>query len=379
MQDHLALSKVVEDIYDVVLDSSRWSDVLAKITEFVDGQASGLLSKDTISKCGNAYHHFGLDPHYLALYAETYWRFDPIGALPFWNVGEIASVSDLVSYEEFREGRFFREWVEPQGWIDAASTVLDKSVTSCAYISIIRSKAQGRVDDEMRQRVGLITPHVRRAVLISSVIDLNQVQAASFADVLDGISAGVFLVDANAHIIHANEAGHAVLLMDDFLRMIDGRLIASDPEVDQALSESFSSAQNGDRALGVRGIAVPLTDRAGNPYTAHVLTLTSGERTYAGRASTAVAALFVRKAALVIPSPPEVIAKTYRLTPTELRVLLSIVEVGGIPEVARALGISETTVRTHVDSLFEKTGASRQADLVKLVAGFSSPLVPDAS
>jgi DNA-binding CsgD family transcriptional regulator len=110
-----------------------------------------------------------------------------------------------------------------------------------------------------------------------------------------------------------------------------------------------------------------------------VLTLTSGERTYAGRASTAVAALFVRKAALVIPSPPEVIAKTYRLTPTELRVLLSIVEVGGIPEVARALGISETTVRTHVDSLFEKTGASRQADLVKLVAGFSSPFIPDAS
>ena len=101
--------------------------------------------------------------------------------------------------------------------------------------------------------------------------------------------------------------------------MIDGRLVASDPEVDQALSESFSSARNGDDALGVKGIAVPLTDRDGKPYTAHVLTLTSGERRGAGRASTAVAALFVRKAALVIPSPPEVIAKRYRLTPTELR------------------------------------------------------------
>jgi DNA-binding CsgD family transcriptional regulator/PAS domain-containing protein len=379
MQDYLALSTVIEDTYDAVLDSARWTGVLAKITDFVDGQAGGLLSKDSVSKSGNAYHHFGVDPHYLALYAETYWRFDPMGALPFWDVGQVASIPDLVPYDEFREGRFFREWVEPQGWIDAANTVLEKSVTSCAYLSIIRGKAHGMVDDEMRQRMALITPHVRRAVLIGRVIDLNQVQAASFADALDGINAGLFLVDANAHIIHANEAGHAILLMDDFLRMIDGRLVASDPEVDQALSESFSSARNGDGALGVKGIAVPLTDRDGKPYTAHVLTLTSGERRGAGRASTAVAALFVRKAALVIPSPPEVIAKSYRLTPTELRVLLSIVDVGGIPEVARALGISENTVRTHVDNLFEKTGATRQAELVKLVAGFSSPYTSNAS
>jgi hypothetical protein len=71
MQDYLALSKVIEDIYDAVLDSARWTGVLAKITDFVDGQAGGLLSKDSVSKSGNAYHHFGVDSHYLALYAET--------------------------------------------------------------------------------------------------------------------------------------------------------------------------------------------------------------------------------------------------------------------------------------------------------------------
>ena len=72
---------------------------------------------------------------------------------------------------------------------------------------------------------------------------------------------------------------------------------------------------------------------------------------------------------------PEAIARLYKLTPSELRVLLAIVEVGGVPEVAEALGIGETTVKTHLHHLFGKTGASRQADLVKLVAGFSNPLV----
>jgi DNA-binding CsgD family transcriptional regulator len=54
--------------------------------------------------------------------------------------------------------------------------------------------------------------------------------------------------------------------------------------------------------------------------------------------------------------------------------MLANVDIGGVPEVAAALGVAETTVKTHLSRLFEKTGAGRQADLVKLVAGFSTPL-----
>ena len=55
--------------------------------------------------------------------------------------------------------------------------------------------------------------------------------------------------------------------------------------------------------------------------------------------------------------------------------LLAIVEVGGVPEVAEAFGIAETTVKTHLGQIYKKTGANRQVDLAKLVAGFSNPLV----
>jgi DNA-binding CsgD family transcriptional regulator len=67
------------------------------------------------------------------------------------------------------------------------------------------------------------------------------------------------------------------------------------------------------------------------------------------------------------------LAKAYKLTAMELRVLLGIVQVGGGPSVAEELGISETTVRSHLRHVYEKTGTNRQADLVKLVAAFESP------
>jgi DNA-binding CsgD family transcriptional regulator len=89
----------------------------------------------------------------------------------------------------------------------------------------------------------------------------------------------------------------------------------------------------------------------------------------------AVATVFVYKAVLDLASPPEAIANEFKLTPRELQVLFAIVEVGGAPEVAEVLGVSLETVKTHLGRLFEKTGAGRQADLVKLVAAYSNPLL----
>lgn len=114
--------------------------------------------------------------------------------------------------------------------------------------------------------------------------------------------------------------------------------------------------------------------RDGKRHVAHALPLTSGARRRGGVAYSAVAALFVRRAALMLPSRSEVIGKAFKLTPTELRVMLAIVERGGVPEVAAALGVANTTIKTHVRRLFEKTGAARQADFVKLVAGYATPL-----
>ena len=82
----------------------------------------------------------------------------------------------------------------------------------------------------------------------------------------------------------------------------------------------------------------------------------------------------IRQTALDLPHPLEAIANAYRLTPAEMRVLMMIVQIGGVPEIAPVLGISETTVKTHLQHVYKKTGTQRQADLVKLVAGYMSPL-----
>ena len=374
MNDHEQLAALIGDIYDAALDPAQRTGVLEKIASFTGGHSGGLLSKRTLSRSENLYCYIGSDPESLRAYSESYPKLDPTVDSHSFGVAQVVSATDLVPYEEFRRGRFYREWARPHGWVDIASVVIEKSATSCTFLSVARDEASGMVDDEMRRRMALVIPHVRRAYLIGKTIQIGQAEAACFSDILDGLSAGMILVDGIGRVVHANAAGHAILGAADFLRSVQGRLVAGDASTNTALREMLAAADGGDAAIGAKGIALPLTAHDGERWLAHVLPLTSGARRHAGLAYNAVAALFVRKAALEAFAPAEVIGQMYKLTPAELRVLLAIVDIGGVPEVAAALGVAATTIKTHLNRLFDKTGASRQADLVKLVAGFSTPL-----
>jgi DNA-binding CsgD family transcriptional regulator/PAS domain-containing protein len=375
MFEDSGFSTLVTTIYDTALDPGLWSGVLASIARTMDAQSGALLSKDASRKVIDAHYHTGLDPHFERTYADTYGKIGPVAISAFGDVDRVASIPELVPYDEYCRGAFYREWAKPQGWADVAVGVLEKSASGCVYLSFARNESVGMVDGDMRRRMALILPHVRRAVLVGKALEFKQAEAAAFADVLDGLSAGLFLLDAYGRIVHANAAAKEILDAADFLRSAGGRLVAGDAQADHALREALAASGSGDAAIGVRGIALPLIAHDGARHVAHVLPLTSGSRRAAGVTYTATAALFVRKATLVPPPTPDVIGRAYKLTPAELRVLLAIVEVGGVPEVADALGVAGTTVKTHLGRLFEKTGAGRQAELVKLVAGFSMPFV----
>jgi DNA-binding CsgD family transcriptional regulator len=371
------LSQLIGDIYDTALDPLLWGNVLSKAALFVGGVSAALYAKDAAAKSGNVFYEDGhIDPRYTRLYFEKYVKLDPSTTGHFFaEIDEPMATADLMPYDEFLETRFYKEWAKPQRLVDHLTVVLDKSSTRVALFGVFRHEREGVADAAMRRRMRLIAPHIRRAVLVGRVIDLKTAEAATLADTLDGISAGLFLVDATGRIVHANAAGHAILADGDYLKAVRGRLTGVNPDTEQTLDDAFAATGSGDEAVGDKGIAVPLVASNGTRHVAHVLPLTSGARRRAGSAYDATAALFVHEAALDTPSPFEVIAKTYGLTPSELRVLLAIVEVGGTPEVAEALGVSMETVKTHLRRLFAKTGTHRQADLVKLVAGFANPLL----
>jgi DNA-binding CsgD family transcriptional regulator len=373
MTDSESLPQLITQIYDAAIDQELWPDVLENICGFVGGPAAMLFAHDISLKRGHRFHSWGDDPNYTRLYFERYAAINPVNpAQLLLELGAVKSALDLVPRRELVETRFYREWALPQGYVDNVFVIVDKSSTSYAAVAVSRDEETGVVDDEARRRMSLLAPHLRRAVLIGNILDLRIAEAAILADMIDALASAVYFVDAGAHIVYSNAPAQRLLADGKIVRSADGTLGVVERQADVALRKVFSATANGDAAVGTGGIAILLSDGA-ERWLAHVLPLTSGVRRRASRVDSATAVVFVRRAAPETVSSMETIARLHRLTASELRVLQSLVEGGSVRKIAQSLGISDATVKTHLQNLFKKTGMRRQIDLVKLVAGSASP------
>jgi DNA-binding CsgD family transcriptional regulator len=375
-----AFSALVADVYDAALEPPLWPKVLKKVCAFMrGGPSASLFWQDAVKRTGKTYYVWGGDPNYNRLYWDKYVGLNPFTSTAgHFPVEGIYSAADILPPRQFFETQFYKEWMTPQGWGDVLSANLDKTLTSRAVFSVARHTRDGLVDDEMRACMRLLVPHVRRSALIGKLVNLSRIEAAAMADTLDGLQAGMFLVDAAGRLVHANASGRAMLSEGNLLHA-NGKLVALDAQSDETLRDLLLAAGNGEAALGERGVAVRLTARDGEQYVTHVLPLTSGARRRAGQYYAAVAAVFVQKAGHDAAPGLEILTEQFDLTPAEVRVLDAIMDHGGVAEVARALGLSPATVRTHLRHVFEKTGVRRQADLVKLMTSFPASILMRAA
>jgi DNA-binding CsgD family transcriptional regulator len=365
-------------IYDAALDPALWPEALHGVAGFVGGVAAALVSEDVVARKGGFHFTWGVDPALVQTYLDKYINLNPVLVpIMLLKVGEVRSASTILPTDKFRTTRFYKEYAGPAGHGDNTVAMIEKRGSVITFLATPHADADSPVDAGPRRRMELIAPHVRRAVAIGNIIEMHRVDADALAEAVDAIATGVFLVREDGYVVRANARGRAMLAEAEMICLDRGAIGACPPGPSRrALREAIAGAAAGSLIVRPRGVAVPLLDRGGERYVAHVLPLTTGNRGKAGIAAYAQAAVFVHKAEMGGLLPLEAISRQFGLTNAELRVLVAVIEAGGgVPDIASVLGLSEPTVRTHLRRLFEKTGARRQADLVRIAGGYSSPLL----
>jgi DNA-binding CsgD family transcriptional regulator len=366
----IELSTVIAQIYDAAIEPALWPPALGSICRYVGGHSGVLFWHDAALESAEALYLFNDDPKFTQLYFEKYLPMNPVfPAATFMAEGIVHSTTDFISKDELEQTQFYKEWVAPQGIADSLAVNLEKGVARSSLINIRMDASLGFENDDARARMSLLVPHLQRAVSIGRLFDQRRATEEALTAAINHVETAVFLVAANGTISFANEPATKMLNDGNLVRKVDQTLRAVAADTDRMLRDIFTSAADGDAALGVGGVAVPLTASADERWFAHVLPLTSGRRQEIGQSSHATAAVFIRNTAPNAPPPLEAIAKLYKLTAGEVRVLNAMLKINGVKAMADMLGITEGTVRTHLHNLFRKTGTQRQSDLVKLVAG----------
>jgi len=220
----------------------------------------------------------------------------------------------------------------------------------------------------------LLSPHIRRAVMIADLLDARALARDMLAATLDRLAVGIILTDADGRVAHTNEAAVKMFGDGSTVRRVGDLLAARDANAARELAQAIRDAASGTTIdIPRSGIVVPLKGETGRDLAAWVLPLDSGLRRELAAGFAAQVAVFIRELGDTSPFPAELFVRRYSITPAESRVMMLLVQGMTISEAAEALGISPPTAKTHLARLFDKTGTSRQTELVRLAMSALAP------
>jgi DNA-binding CsgD family transcriptional regulator/PAS domain-containing protein len=301
---------------------------------------------------------------------------NPLVSTVWYNdVDRPYTASETLGEQQLKSAKWHREAVAPHGFGDAIATLLAKSAGQFGSLSLFRNGDKpdyGAADIAALHR---LAPHIRRAVMIADMLDTRALERDMLAATLDRLAVAIVLAESDGRVVHANAAAKRYLDEGGALRCVADQIAAVDPASARDLAQAIADAASGTTIdIPRSGIVVSLRDRHGRDLAAWVLPLDGGLRRDLGTGLAARVAIFMREIGDASPFPAELFVRRYAITPAESRVMMLLVQGMTIAEAAETLGIALPTARTHLARLFEKTGTTRQTDLVRLTMSALAPV-----
>lgn len=181
---------------------------------------------------------------------------------------------------------------------------------------------------------------------------------------LDYREAAIVRVDERARVLWINPAAEAELASSEVIKVKGGRLRALDQTADRRLQAAIRwAAHLGDGLYAARG-ALPIVLDGGHGAAANVCwVIGESGLVLVSMNNQAMAAERLTAAALV-----------YGITPAQMRVARLIVDGHDMVAVAKHLGVSINTARTHLQRMYDRTGVRTQAALVRALLSVSQPI-----
>jgi DNA-binding CsgD family transcriptional regulator len=190
----------------------------------------------------------------------------------------------------------------------------------------------------------------------------------------------VLLLNRGGQVVFANRAAYAALAREDGLMLKAsltseghlGYLTGETPAITRAIEAEVASALQSDTEPVSHfgsGLAVPQATGKGQ-WIIRVAPLTEHGRVLHGL-NTATVMMFLHDTSSVWTLQPDLLKQMYGLTLAESRVAQALLQHGSPAEIAHVLSVGESTIRSQLKAIFEKTNTHRQADLVKLLMGIA--------
>ena len=360
------LIDLIGAIYQCTIEPEKWPQTLEVLCDSIGAVNASLAVFDFSTSSLELGVNARVDPAAQQVYFQRFAHLCPFRtAAACLDEGQVVSTGDVIDLEEYRSGRFYREWAEPQGVPETLGGILSRSGGALGFIVFNLPVPATRTQ---KQLLNDLLPHLQRAVAISQILKERETRAARFAATFGLMAAGIVFVGRNFEIVEANPAAIR------FLGKRGARL--NEPAFwlgDSNATGNLIAAINACAANALDDLRIPpilcRDENSGEiAMVVHVMPMSFIEER-----PDAVAAIFLADYKAPLSSPVEAMRRDFDLTPSEYRVLAALVAGQTAKDIAQAQGVALPTIRTHIQRLYTKTQTKGQAALVKLAMSMKAP------
>jgi DNA-binding CsgD family transcriptional regulator len=239
-------------------------------------------------------------------------------------------------------------------------------------VTVCRPPANADFDEREKVRLGLLVPHLQRAVQIHQrLCQADQERALTF-EMLERLALGIIIVEAGARVLFANSVAHRTLKLARDLTVARGALRLRNQLSQRRFEKlvrdaAWTSIGRSTSPGGV--VAVPRPE--GLPLSLLISPYRAPLASDPQMHGTALIIFTDPEAQQKIPE--RTLATMLGVSPAEGRLVAALMAGESLTEYADRVGISKNTVKTQMRQIFHKTGYNRHAEIVRAVA--NNPLM----
>ena len=362
---------LIGTIYDAAIDDSVWLPVLERLRVAVGGSAAvvGILRRDRaaaplflgVGTLSDASETIG---HYLEHFAAD----DPLNTVFQRQAPLVPSVThEILAPAEFVETALYKEWYGTKDLLYGVGVTLAQETDAYAGVVVYRGHGTEPFGDPAVELMELLAPHLQRAFQFRHRLHEVEGRLDAAGETLDRLPMGVVLVGRDQQVIFANESAKSIAARSDSGLTLNGNRLAASERTDASELRRLIEAALDTSAglLADPGGAMHTRDTGDGSLAILVSPLRNGgDWPYSDRA---MASVFISDPNLPPETPSDLLARLYRLTPSESAVAQRLVWGMSLIEAAHDLHVSENTARRHLTRIFEKTNTKRQAELVRVL------------
>ncbi len=369
---------LIDSINDSALDSGQWVGALTSLAYSIGAHGFNFWVYEPKTGMIDSASG-GLDPEYVAPYSEHYYQND-VWLPPFferYSAGDVMTGPELIGESAFLASEFYNDFLRPQDIRHAFGLMIENSAGCSTYMAAFRGHGQEEYSDTERQFVQHLMPHLRRAARVRRKLAGLEYVVNALVEALDGLSAGVVLLDERGGILFANAQAQRILNNCDGLRCRTRELVVSDREasrrVSLAIRDAIATAQ-GRPQMGAQTLAIPrpsgkrpyfTTVVPVGPSTASACRIRPGE--------TPAAMVFLDDPHERSGEFASGLQSLFGLTEAEAEVAEGLACGWSAAEIAEMRSVALQTVRRQIKEILGKTGTGRQAELVALISRVRRP------